>query len=75
MVFEIAICHHQLKAHAEALEALRYREWSFTASLMESLTSVTSVDPKNYEARLRMATVLDEMGQKDEALDIVDEGK
>ena len=36
--------------------------------------SVTSVDHDNLEAKLRMANVLEDMGRKTEALEIVSEG-
>jgi general transcription factor 3C polypeptide 3 (transcription factor C subunit 4) len=42
---------------------------------MIMLTQVVGQEPNNSEARLRLANVLDDMGQKAEALEIVSEGK
>lgn len=40
-----------------------------------NLHTVVSADPENLEVKLRMATVLEDMGRRAEALEMVSEGE
>ncbi|WWD21507.1 hypothetical protein CI109_105993 [Kwoniella shandongensis] len=55
-IYAIGLCQHQLKNFQEAHEALQW---------------VVSNDPENIQARLRLANVLEDMGRKNEALELV----
>ncbi|WWC86899.1 uncharacterized protein L201_001778 [Kwoniella dendrophila CBS 6074] len=55
-VYNVGICHHQLRDLHSAQEALQW---------------VVSNAPDNINARLRLANVLEDMGKKAEALDLV----
>ncbi|WVQ98069.1 hypothetical protein IAU59_005191 [Kwoniella sp. CBS 9459] len=57
-VYAVGVCHHQLKNLQQARDALQW--------VMEN-------DPENINARLRLANVLEDMGHKAEALDLVSE--
>ncbi|OCF32590.1 hypothetical protein I317_00359 [Kwoniella heveanensis CBS 569] len=57
-IYAVGICQHQLKNHSQARDALQW--------VMEN-------DPENINARLRLANVLEDMGHKAEALDLVSE--
>ncbi|WVN89418.1 uncharacterized protein L203_104641 [Cryptococcus depauperatus CBS 7841] len=58
LIHKIGVCQWKLGDLDEALEAL---EW------------VANVDPENFEAKLKMASVLEDLGRKAEALDIITE--
>lgn len=60
VIFKLAVCQHQLKRNAEAHESLKW---------------VVEASPANVEARLELASVLEDMGKRTEALEIVSEGK
>ncbi|KAK8847416.1 hypothetical protein IAR55_005274 [Kwoniella newhampshirensis] len=55
-IYAIGLCQHHLKNLPEAHEALQW---------------VVSNDPENIQARLRLANVLEDMGRKNEALELV----
>ncbi|WVF69789.1 hypothetical protein IAT40_004568 [Kwoniella sp. CBS 6097] len=57
-IYAVGVCHHQLKNMQQARDALQW--------VMEN-------DPENINARLRLANVLEDMGHKAEALDLVSE--
>ncbi|ODO08005.1 hypothetical protein I350_03588 [Cryptococcus amylolentus CBS 6273] len=58
LIFKIGVCQWKTGALDSALEALQW---------------VTSIDPDNLDARLKTASVLEDMGRKAEALDLVTE--
>ncbi|OCF58798.1 hypothetical protein L486_03288 [Kwoniella mangroviensis CBS 10435] len=55
-VYNVGICHHQLRDLQQAQDALQW---------------VVDNAPDNIAARLRLANVLEDMGKKSEALDLV----
>ncbi|WRT64759.1 uncharacterized protein IL334_001693 [Kwoniella shivajii] len=55
-VYHVGICHHNLKNLHEAQEALQW---------------VVTSEPDHINARLRLANVLEDMGRKAEALELV----
>ncbi|ORX38805.1 hypothetical protein BD324DRAFT_655212, partial [Kockovaella imperatae] len=58
LIYAIGICHQGLKEYPGALEAFQW---------------VATEDEENLEARVRMANVLDELGRKAEALEVITE--
>ncbi|KAL1412045.1 transcription factor TFIIIC subunit tfc4 [Vanrija albida] len=58
VIFKLGLCQHNLQRYDAALESLRW---------------VVEMDKSNTEARMALARVLEDMGQKDEAYEIVTE--
>ncbi|WOO80159.1 Transcription factor tau subunit sfc4 [Vanrija pseudolonga] len=58
VIFKLGLCQHNLQRYDAALESLRW---------------VVDMDKSNTEARMALARVLEDMGQKDEAYEIVTE--
>lgn len=73
-IYAIGICHQQMKDYSQALEALRWGEPYVSELAYAYNNPVVSVDEENLEARLRLANILEETGQKGEALEIVTQG-
>lgn len=76
-IYHIGVCHHQTKDLSQAVDALRWGSSTFIPCPPRGVKAdgvVAKNDPGNLEARLRLATVLEEQGNKAEALEIVSEG-
>lgn len=73
----MAVCQHELKHLQEAQEALEWSElWKaqFCNGMSVSINadqSVLTINPSDQATRLRLATVYEDMGRKNDALDLV----
>jgi general transcription factor 3C polypeptide 3 (transcription factor C subunit 4) len=70
VIYGIALCHLNLKDLPQAQEAFQWGRFCWIRLML-----VVDVQPENLEARLKLANVLEDMGQRSEALEMVSEGE
>lgn len=72
IIFKLGLCQHNLQRYEPALESLR---WGMCLRMDQAHSPVVEMEKSNTEARMALARVLEDMGQKDEAYEIVTERK